>query len=512
MDRPVDNSRTQRVLGYAGLAAGIGAFIILCASYFGFTVDDAFISLRYARNVAAGWGFVFNRVGPPVEGYSNFLWIVLEAAVFRVAPAADPIIAAKLFGVAFGVAAVVAVYFFARRLYGPAAGGLAAALVGANAAVPFWAIGGLETTQYLLLLFVALLLSLRIKDGGFWPAGAGVAWCAAALARPDGVVMAAAVLGYIIVSRRGARRAGLLAAAVFAVLYGVYFAWRWHYFGLFLPNTFYARAGIGVRSLASRLIGLWPLVLWVLPAAVLAAWGARRWRKPETGILWVGVVVAMLAPLVAKREWMPGYRYEIPFLGLLAVAAAGALAELLKRARVGVAALALAAGCLYAFLPGVFLYGDVGYGAKLARAHGALGQWLATAAPVGGSLAAWDMGAIPYYADFPVNYDIHPEGLLSTETTRWGYDAAKFIRRKPAFFILFSRRPDCVEAPAGSWVWVYYRSPDFVRDYKYLFTFTYDRDYHLRVYARAPAAVPPAVLARGAFLARATRDGDLASP
>ncbi len=36
--------------------------------------DDAMISMRYARNLAAGDGFVWNAGEPPVEGYTNLLW------------------------------------------------------------------------------------------------------------------------------------------------------------------------------------------------------------------------------------------------------------------------------------------------------------------------------------------------------------------------------------------------------------------------------------------------------
>ena len=44
--------------------------------------DDAFISFRYARNLAEGNGLVFN-VGERVEGYTNFLWTLLMAAAIR---------------------------------------------------------------------------------------------------------------------------------------------------------------------------------------------------------------------------------------------------------------------------------------------------------------------------------------------------------------------------------------------------------------------------------------------
>ena len=41
--------------------------------------EDAYISFRYAENLANGHGFVFNPGGPPVEGFTSFGWVVLLA-------------------------------------------------------------------------------------------------------------------------------------------------------------------------------------------------------------------------------------------------------------------------------------------------------------------------------------------------------------------------------------------------------------------------------------------------
>jgi hypothetical protein len=45
-------------------------------------VDDAAISYAYARNLAAGHGFVSQPGQPPVEGFSNFLWVVILTPLF----------------------------------------------------------------------------------------------------------------------------------------------------------------------------------------------------------------------------------------------------------------------------------------------------------------------------------------------------------------------------------------------------------------------------------------------
>jgi hypothetical protein len=46
-------------------------------------LDDAYISYRYAQNLAQGNGLVFNR-GERVEGYSNFLHVLMMTPAFFV--------------------------------------------------------------------------------------------------------------------------------------------------------------------------------------------------------------------------------------------------------------------------------------------------------------------------------------------------------------------------------------------------------------------------------------------
>ena len=44
-----------------------------------FITDDAFISFRYSKHLVEGLGLVYNP-GERVEGYTNFLWVLLIAA------------------------------------------------------------------------------------------------------------------------------------------------------------------------------------------------------------------------------------------------------------------------------------------------------------------------------------------------------------------------------------------------------------------------------------------------
>ena len=89
-----DDGQRARV----GLVGIIGAVAALQVSYGVALQDDAYISFRYARNLAQGNGLVFN-AGERVEGYTNFLWTVLFTPAELVG--LDPALVAIVLGVVF---------------------------------------------------------------------------------------------------------------------------------------------------------------------------------------------------------------------------------------------------------------------------------------------------------------------------------------------------------------------------------------------------------------------------
>ena len=68
-----------KILLVAALTATL-ALLLAHALYYQFLTDDAYISFRYARNLSQGHGLVLNPGFERVEGYSNFLWVLLLAA------------------------------------------------------------------------------------------------------------------------------------------------------------------------------------------------------------------------------------------------------------------------------------------------------------------------------------------------------------------------------------------------------------------------------------------------
>ena len=65
------------------LLLSLALLLLLASRFFDHTVDDAFISYRYARNLVEGHGLVWN-VGQRVEGYTDFLWVVLISGALAV--------------------------------------------------------------------------------------------------------------------------------------------------------------------------------------------------------------------------------------------------------------------------------------------------------------------------------------------------------------------------------------------------------------------------------------------
>jgi hypothetical protein len=147
-------------------------------------VDDAYITFRYARNIAEGRGFVYNP-GEPVLGTTTPLYTLLLAAVALVTGSRDfPTIALMVNALA-GAASVGLLYALGKRVIHHWAPATAAALLWAVApySVTF-AVGGMETD-----LTIALLLAASYTHMTARPRWMATLSALAFLARPDTVIL-----------------------------------------------------------------------------------------------------------------------------------------------------------------------------------------------------------------------------------------------------------------------------------------------------------------------------------
>jgi hypothetical protein len=322
------------------LAVAAGVYLGTCLDYRGSLVDDVFIGLRYARNLVEGQGLVFNP-GERVEGYTSFLHVLFAALLIRLG--LDPVAgtAALSFAMALlGFVVLCRLERSASRPASPVERGLPPAallLVLALPATAHWSISGMETMLFAALLLAAIHLQALEEEGGRWR-GATLAFVLLALTRPEGVLaFAAAAVGSLVAARlrdvasdpwRRSLRRHAADLAVFAVLYGAYFAWRARYYGHLFPNTFYAKATGGEGQLTDglRYVGEWARVFPLLALASLAPLVplARRGRAAllaAPAALPSACVVLAFVVYVAwvGGDWMDFFRFLFPVLPLCAL-------------------------------------------------------------------------------------------------------------------------------------------------------------------------------------------------
>lgn len=152
------------------LLLAVGTWATLAGRVWGFTVDDAFITFRYARNWAEGFGPTYNPGGGPAEGYTTFLWMLLMTLphLLRL----DVVPFAKIVGMAAMLGCGAVIFAFANHLlrnlsdgrrYLLAAG--AVLLFAITPATAIHAISGMETALFTFLLTAFLfLLTSTIND------------------------------------------------------------------------------------------------------------------------------------------------------------------------------------------------------------------------------------------------------------------------------------------------------------------------------------------------------------
>lgn len=434
---------------WLGLAGVTLAFVALALA-FELLMDDAYISSRYADNLARGQGLVFN-AGERVEGYSNFSWTVILAALLRLG--IDPVAASRVLGVVWGAAVVAATGWAMVRLRGrlDAAALAATVLVAANVPLALWSTSGMETSFFTLLVTLAVVLWMlpAAPDRARW--GACVLFALGALTRPDGALFFGS--SFLALPASAGRRR-VQEALAFCLPLAVHLGWKWQYYGELLPNTYYAKAGITLeyldRGLAYAGEALRSGGVLLLPFLILAAWHPVHARFARRVLAVCVVVVAYV--IGVGGDVLPVQRFWVPLVPLGAMLTALGVETLVVRwvpqARVatfvgstGLAVIVLAA------MWGPTQHTRAQWQAALDRMEN-MGQWIGANLQPEESVAATAIGAIAYYSDRRVvdmlgltNPEVarHPDPVrgLSDTWKEKRYNAAAVLRATPTL-ILFS--------------------------------------------------------------------------
>ncbi|WP_103341636.1 hypothetical protein [Amycolatopsis sp. CA-126428] len=221
---------------------------------FATVTEDALVTFRYAQNIADGNGPVFNP-GERVEGYTNFLWLVL-VALPRAAFGADVRTTAVVLGVVAALGCVLVSCFLVNRIVAaprPAIGVAAAVLTASAGGLAVYGASGSEVP-----LFVLLVLATGYALAARRPVVAGVLVAFAVMTSPEGLVVAVLAGLWLAGAALKGRHSwwapvGYVQSALVFLIPRL--AWRATFYQHFVPAPLAAKLG---GTLDARVAAGWP--------------------------------------------------------------------------------------------------------------------------------------------------------------------------------------------------------------------------------------------------------------
>lgn len=374
-----------------------------CVHMSRFTIDDAWISARYGQSLARMGTVRWNASGTPVEGYTNFLW-VLVAALAEI-NGLSPVVLFKTVATTLGTATCVILGYSMQRRFGPIVAAIAISILALDPRWPLHCVSGLETVPFSFLLLCLLLLvtgdrSLSVHRLRAVPLVALLL----SLLRPEGV-LASLILVPVAFFRATDTDARRTLVRYFCLLYLlpalIYMIWRVHHFGFLLPNTFNAKVYTKGWNFFG-VIGFAKSIAPLLPAILLSAVVGLSTREIIALIFFGGFSL-----FYSHTSLVMNYhdRFFIVFLPLILVSIGPFLKWLVtqwrRRTMYGISRVAICITCALLILNGLRIRPTVNtfvasYSEMINKVHIQIGHALA---PINGlKLAVGDAGAIPYFS------------------------------------------------------------------------------------------------------------------
>jgi arabinofuranosyltransferase len=285
--------------------------------------EDALMLLRYADHLAHGAGITWNIGDRPVEGATDFLYLVVVSFIIRLTRL-GPIFASRLLLFASQLTSIALLYYGARRLF-HANRVLAVSLSLYLAFGPgfTYVASGFSPPFYGLMALTAWYFACRTVVTGPAPRSTWAFAFAAlltALTRPDGLLLAI-FMGAALLFMLGRRSLPMLVTvvAVFAIGGGAYFAWRLYYFGYMLPNPLYKKGGghlyfDSLKFSASHVI---TLLLPFLPVLAVAFFSPQSRKRATFLLIPVVAFTSVWILLTNENNYAMRFQYVLLPIALL---------------------------------------------------------------------------------------------------------------------------------------------------------------------------------------------------
>lgn len=245
----------------------------LIQSFINFAIDDTFITFRYSRNLAEGFGPTFNPGRMPVEGYTTFLWMLIMSIPHLISM--DALVFSKLLGIALGELTIIFAMLISSEICyvnSPyqklMAGAVTSLFIAAFYPMAIHSVSGMETILFTAILsavvYFALVPDFNKKTAIF----TAILMLLLGLTRPEGNLLNAGILVVVFLIRTQTQRRLLLySTLLFYMLPGIiYFYWRMSYYQLLFPLPYYAKLGNyhrpeGVADVVSYILTILPSIM-----------------------------------------------------------------------------------------------------------------------------------------------------------------------------------------------------------------------------------------------------------
>lgn len=424
-----------------------------------FTIDDMYISLRYATNWASGAGLLWNTDSPPVEGYSNFSFVVLGA--LSILAKKDPVLVLKGAGVVGLLCSGLFVFLITRFWFSLRLSFIPVVYLFLYKGELVWAVSGLETTVYQALLcgsvfFIFYGLGYRFVPNQRGPinnkslVAAGLTLFLAAITRPEAplfmvVFFILMCIDNLLNPEQKNWKGIILFVTAFGLCFVPYFLWRWHYYGYFFPNPVYCKGFVNYWFYLdwNYLLFIWPFALLAIPACLVSK-DIRHYFLCLPSILYL-ILLMNSDPLVAyyNRLFLVTYALLLP----LAQEGLSVLIVLYTKVKDEVyvfSLILLSAVLAVLFIPKSPLF-DLRYFAQHPIQGLALRMqlvdWLEVHAHSDDTVVLGDAGIVPYYSrlKFIDSYCLNDKLTAhDSKILRYEHFCERTLKQKPHIIILTS--------------------------------------------------------------------------
>ncbi len=518
----VSKNKLINIVPFVLLSLGLLIFLLACRHFYHATADDLYISFRYARNFANGDGLVFN-IGDKIEGYSNFLWVIILAVLSKLNLSLP--IFSKYLSIIFGALSIYCVFLISnlyqnnsitffkhseannsnefKMHYIILSSLVVSFLFAISYPFVYWSATGMETTFFTSLILASLIIQhYDLKSSSIFPK-ASIIFVLLSLCRVEGIVFYLFSIPakiFLIKSKRNHFnklyfKKYFMEFCIIISSFIIFELWRFYYYQDIISNTYYAKYG-GMQWILGFKY-MWAFVSKYYLLLLLAGGSVFILKNSNTFLkhLMIAYLVGYIGLIIfIGGDWMWHFRYFIPLIAMFWILSSSCFAKMIQIIanynikyffKVGITIiLVLLIGFIFknTIIQNTNTWKNVlslktkkssfCIEALIVNAHKSIAHYLNQNIPANSTLAANHIGSLGYYSQFTI---LDMVGLINPEVAKQfnmrfheKYHVDNLLEKKPDYVLLTTRtKPQKDEFISDYWIGetALYNHPTFQKHY-----------------------------------------------